>query len=210
MFAGLNRRHKTGLFLVLVGAGLALLTGAPWRETVGAALLGLAVTWLLGSPSLRALAFSLSLIGCLLGVSLVALPILNDWSDARRSARSYDSAVSAIRQAIAEAQVEQIGGASRRVVTIPAAAKAWYGPWGHYDTSTRLLYPADASDERIRLHMVSKLLPRPAFSVRETLFSHRVPIGGGVSLLVLGLSGLAATLFRARKPGTPPVAWRDE
>jgi hypothetical protein len=45
----INHRHKVGLFLTVLSAGLCLLMGTSFRETCGVVLIGLAFSWSLGS-----------------------------------------------------------------------------------------------------------------------------------------------------------------
>ena len=49
----LNRRHKVGIFLTAVTVGSGLLLDLGVKESVGIALIGLAVTWLVASLSLK-------------------------------------------------------------------------------------------------------------------------------------------------------------
>jgi len=60
----LNRRHKAGLFLVLVATGLSLFFEASAKQTAGIVLLGVAATWLFGSVSLRTLGFTACSLAC--------------------------------------------------------------------------------------------------------------------------------------------------
>jgi hypothetical protein len=45
----MNRRHKAGLFLVLVATGLSLFFEASAKQTAGIIVLGMAATWVVGS-----------------------------------------------------------------------------------------------------------------------------------------------------------------
>jgi uncharacterized integral membrane protein len=49
----LNRRHKVGLFLIIIIVGTGLVLDAGVKESVGIGLLGLAATWLIGSVRLK-------------------------------------------------------------------------------------------------------------------------------------------------------------
>ena len=59
--SSLNRRHKVGLFLVLVATGVCLFFEASAKQTAGVALLGIAFAWVLGSLSLLTLRFLCSI-----------------------------------------------------------------------------------------------------------------------------------------------------
>jgi hypothetical protein len=61
-----NQRHKVGLFITAIGAGLCLLVGTGFRETCGIILLGLAFAWAFGSSN-RILRL------CLAGIGLTLL-----------------------------------------------------------------------------------------------------------------------------------------
>jgi hypothetical protein len=100
--SNLNRRHKVGLFLVVVATGLSLFFEASAKQTTGIALLGLAATWLLGSLSVRVLWLFSSLLSCAVGVALIVVPVLKDWNSLQVSAQNYDKAIADLRQAIAK------------------------------------------------------------------------------------------------------------
>jgi hypothetical protein len=100
----LNRRHRAGVFLVLVTVGLSLFFEASAKQTVGIFLLGLAATWFFGSVSLRALALIASSVAFLSGISLAVLPLWKDWNSHRSSAQEYDSALAAIREAFGKSR----------------------------------------------------------------------------------------------------------
>ncbi len=96
----LNRRHKFGLFLVLVATGFSLLLEASARQTAGVILLGVAATWLIGSSSVRALwAFS-SLLACSVGIFVAGKPILDGWESSCASVKSFDHGVADLREAV--------------------------------------------------------------------------------------------------------------
>src|SRR3974390_2329731 len=48
MVEKLNRRHKAGLFCTLLVTAACLLSGEPWKESAGVALVALALTWMIG------------------------------------------------------------------------------------------------------------------------------------------------------------------
>ncbi|MBI3403851.1 MAG: hypothetical protein HY046_00135 [Acidobacteria bacterium] len=101
----LNRRHRVGIFFLLVATGLSLFFEASAKQTVGIAFLGVATTWLIGSLSLRAL----GIIGCILvsalGLLIGALPVYEEWVDYVGRSKGYEMAVSELKEAIAKAPV---------------------------------------------------------------------------------------------------------
>ena len=99
----LNRRHKAGLFLVLIATGLSLLFEASAKQTAGVVLLGLAATWLFGSLSLRTLGIIACLLACASGLFIAAYPVEADWERYQITFREYAFAVSQLRVAIANA-----------------------------------------------------------------------------------------------------------
>jgi hypothetical protein len=99
----INRRHKVGLFFVLVVAGLSLFWEASARQTEGIVLIGIAAAWAFGSVSLRALRIAVCCVICALGVYVAVQPIWSDRQSAQLAAQDYDLAVLQIRQAIARA-----------------------------------------------------------------------------------------------------------
>jgi hypothetical protein len=62
----LNRRNKAGLFLTVVATAACLIAGVAWKESVGVALLGLALTWLIGAIRPMHLCWVASVAGLLL------------------------------------------------------------------------------------------------------------------------------------------------
>src|SRR5208282_5596425 len=96
-YLNLNRRHKTGLFLVLVAAGISPFFEASAKQTTGIVLLGLAATWLLGTVSVRLLWLLSSFLGCLLGIIVGGKPVVDDWKSFQESVQSYDRAVADLR-----------------------------------------------------------------------------------------------------------------
>lgn len=104
----LNRRHRAGLFLVLVAAGLSLFLEASVKQTAGIALLGLAATWLLGSLSIRALGILCSLTVFAVGFSVAAIPVWEDWQTWYGSFKQYTAAIEDLRLAISKAPVMEL------------------------------------------------------------------------------------------------------
>lgn len=99
-YPSLNRRHKVGLFLVLVAAGISLFFEDSAKQTAGIVLLGLAATWLLGSLSVRALRLLSSVMACGVGIFLAGKPVLDDWKSFHESVQNYERAMSDLRQAV--------------------------------------------------------------------------------------------------------------
>lgn len=98
-----NRRHKTLLFLTLVGLGSSLLFGADAKQVAGIALLGLAAAWLIGGMSVRTLGLLLSIVALLAGIGVAALPILVDWHTFQTDSSNYAQAVKDLTDAIRKA-----------------------------------------------------------------------------------------------------------
>ena len=101
----LNRRHKAGLFLVLVATGLSLFFEASAKQTAGIVLLGVAATWLFGSVSLRTLGFTACSLACAVGLLIAVVPLYQRWTSTIASGEEHDFAFSQIRQAVASAPV---------------------------------------------------------------------------------------------------------
>jgi len=100
----LNRRHKIGLFLLLVAAGISLFLEASAKQTTGIVLLGLAATWLLGTISVRLLWLLSSLLVCLVGILVAGKPVVDDWKSFREPVQSYDRAVADLREAVTKSR----------------------------------------------------------------------------------------------------------
>lgn len=105
----LNRRHKAGLFLVLVASGLSLLFEASVKQTAGIVLLGTAATWLFGSMSLRTLGFASSSLVSIIGLYVAISPILDARYAYLAESESYDFALAEIRTAVASAPRPALG-----------------------------------------------------------------------------------------------------
>ncbi len=104
----LYRRHKAGLFLVLVATGLSLFFEASAKQTAGIVLLGVAATWLLGSLSLRTLGLASCSLACALGLFIAVFPLHQQWVSTIASAAEYDFALAEIRAAVARAPVWEV------------------------------------------------------------------------------------------------------
>jgi hypothetical protein len=103
-YTSLNRRHKVGLFLVLVAAGISLFFEASEKQTAGIVLLGLAATWLVGTLSVRLLWLLSSSLGCLIGIIVGGKPVLDDWKSFQESVQSYDRAVADLREVMTKSR----------------------------------------------------------------------------------------------------------
>ena len=67
-------------------------------------------------------------------------------------------------------------------------------------------FPVLATDEETKKEMLSTLpnmLVKPTFSVRNAVSDHRLPLGGSLTLLAVGLAGLVGTIWQVRKPQPP-------
>src|SRR5262249_10533118 len=99
----LNRRHKAGLFLILVTAGLSLIFEGSAKQTAGVVLLGLAVTWFIGSVRPRPLGIVLASTACCAGLYLMVAPVWDERQLCRTRTEAYDQALLDLRDAIAKA-----------------------------------------------------------------------------------------------------------
>jgi hypothetical protein len=88
----LNSRHKAGLFLTTVVAGLCLILGETLRETLGAIIIGFALTWAFGSTS-RVLRYCIA--G--LGVLLFLVPFIAALIDHHNAMQSYEQSLESFR-----------------------------------------------------------------------------------------------------------------
>jgi hypothetical protein len=104
----LNKRHKIGLFLVIVTAGLSLLLEASTRQTAGVILLGLAATWLVGSMALRTFGYVVSALVFTAGLYVAAFPVWLDWNVYHDRVHDYESAITDLRVAVAKSRPLQI------------------------------------------------------------------------------------------------------
>ncbi|HVO61415.1 MAG TPA: hypothetical protein VMT53_10805 [Terriglobales bacterium] len=93
----LNRRHKVTLFLTLVLAGIAAVSGTKMMEVVGILLLGLALAWAFGSDS-RVVHWLFLSFGVLLACGTVGLA----WYVHQRDTNLYAKEVAAFEQRIPE------------------------------------------------------------------------------------------------------------
>lgn len=93
----LNRRHKAGLFLVLVAAGLSLFFEASAKQTAGIILLGLAAMWFFGSVRPGTLGLILASTGCCVGLYFVIAPVWKEHQLYRTRVQAYDQVLSDIR-----------------------------------------------------------------------------------------------------------------
>jgi hypothetical protein len=100
----LNRRHKVGLFLVLVAAGISLFFEASEKQTTGIILLGLAATWLVGTLSVRLLWLLSSFLGCLVAIIVGGKPVVDDSRSFQESVQSYERAVADLRAAVVKSR----------------------------------------------------------------------------------------------------------
>ena len=88
----LNNRHKAGLFLTTVVAGLCLILGGTVRETIGALIIGLALTWAFGSTN-KVLRISIGAIGVLIFI----VPFVAALIDHHDAVRSYENSLKSFR-----------------------------------------------------------------------------------------------------------------
>jgi hypothetical protein len=88
----LNNRHKAGLFLTTVVAGLCLILGETVRETIGAIIIGCALTWAFGSTS-KMLRISIGAIGFL----ILSVPFFAALIDHHDAVKSYEKSLESFR-----------------------------------------------------------------------------------------------------------------
>src|SRR5260370_41540287 len=129
----LNRRRKTGLFLVLVDTGLSLCLEARAKQTAGIVLLGLAATWFFGSVRLRTLGLMLTSAACCAGLYLTIAPVREERESYSAQAAEYDQALLDIREAVGKAIVWDNEPPEKTRMRGQKAQK----PWERYGT-TRL------------------------------------------------------------------------
>ena len=91
----LKTRHKLGLFVTTILIGTALMLGEPVRNTLGAVIIGFALTWAYGSSS-RALRFCLALIA----IAMLLSPVLISFHAHYETVRAHEKSVSAFQTQI--------------------------------------------------------------------------------------------------------------
>lgn len=288
--SNLNWRHKAGLFLILVTTGLSLLFEATTKQSVGILLLGLALTWLLGSLSVRALRIVASVIVCAVGLIVAIVPVQSDWESFRIRSQDYDEAIADLRKAVAIAPqgtvtfdpdefmrhryapetlppdffdrkrtgpappppgftldtagskvgkkktddqlydttrvdvvehaclgtlkfphdmlyeernrlTDELEKKSCKMVDIPTSTQKWELPPNEFGfLLTGIPFPNNATDEEIVSSIQAKeLRPRPSFSVKAAIATHRVPFFLGMALSTLGLFGCTWLIWGPRR-----------
>lgn len=194
----LNRRHKAGLFLVLVAAGLSLFLEASAKQTAGGVLIGLAVTWLLGTISLRALGVLCSLTVCAVGVCIATFPVWEDWKAYSNSLGEYGLALVDLRLAIASGgKTESSAAGSTKTVMLPERTQKWK----RADVSeSGAKFRSETTDETM-LRAIEKdfLVPEPTFSIRASLRLHLGSFLIGFTLALAGLAGCGWYIWSARR-----------
>jgi hypothetical protein len=88
----LNNRHKAGLFFTTVVAGLCLILGETFRETIGAIIIGFALTWAFGSTS-RSLRISIGALGTL----ILVVPLFAALIDHHDALQKYEKSLRSFR-----------------------------------------------------------------------------------------------------------------
>jgi hypothetical protein len=81
------------------GDGTEPSLGGNYPAKFGRLVAGLALTWLLGSTSVRFLGIAACLVVCVTGLILAILSVRNDWETYRISAQDYDAAIADLREA---------------------------------------------------------------------------------------------------------------
>lgn len=150
----LNRRHKAGLFVVLVATSLSVFFEASARQTAGIVFLGVAATWLFGSVSLRVLGFRFSSLACVVGLCVAIFPILNERHSYLVASAEYDSVLveirAEIRAALATKEIEIEG--------------------------TVFQVPADYTDEQIRAHILNLKKTKPEIFAKNGGWKNSRPL----------------------------------
>ncbi len=225
----LNSRHKAGLLVALTATGASLLLDASAKQTAGVVLLGLAAAWFVGSVRPRTLGLILCSTAFCVGLYMITNPVREEWELYRTRAEAYDQAILDIREAVANAVVwdrtprqqtvrvpktvqawelrlpkpEPVPpGAILKPKPIPPGATIGKGAmmaWDEEGVVTEWSFPIETSEEDIVAELTMSLLPRPGFSLKDSIGSNRVACFGGGSLSLLGLSGCVFLIWQARK-----------
>jgi hypothetical protein len=95
MKISLNNRHKAGLFLTTVVAGLCLILGEDFRESLGVIIIGCALTWAYGSGS-RLLRYSIGTIAVL----AILTPTIVSLVDHHTAVTANEQSVTAYRASL--------------------------------------------------------------------------------------------------------------
>lgn len=212
----LNRRHRAGLFLVLVATGLSLFLEASAKQTAGVVLIGLAATWLVGGLSIRALGILCSLSACTAGFSIAGIPLWEDWRAWQSSFKQYTAAIEDLRSAITSApvnegdwrqisppvppgfydaethysalgkQTESDQAVRTKIVVLPESAQKWKRPNRREEGGS---FPSETPGGII-LAAIERdfLVPLPTFSLSASFRLHLVPVLVGLALAAAGLS----------------------
>jgi len=207
---GLNCRYKAGLCLTFVAAGTLLLS-APvpqmaWfvMKTTGIVLIGLAVTWFMGSLA-RTPGLVFSPVLFCIGVLIAVFPVWRDWQSYRTALRQFEAV---------------------RAVVLAGRVSARDLPTGSDDLMTRLnrfagggidwdLAECEAKAEHT-LERAFVPVPDgttvnwyctsptrvPSFSLRACIGSHPVSSAGGFPLATFGLLAFVLLIRQPSKPNS--------
>jgi hypothetical protein len=192
-----------------VGCGLFLEVSA--KQAAGIALIGFALSWLIGSLTLRSLAVAIAISVCALGLYVAVSPVWSDWNYAQKSTAAYDVAISDLQAAVKTARLSATlpadipppppGFIGEISVTIPDSAVNWLrpeepGPWEQFRVKEQRRFPQTMSDAEVMQDFESNLLlPRPTFHLASSVRAHAWRVIGGLALFASGL-WLLGWMFR--------------
>ena len=121
MSISLNNRHKIGIFITALTAGLCLVLGEPFRETSVVIVIGLALAWAFGSPA-RAPHYCIGSIGALLFFT----PLIADVIDHHTAVRRYEESLNSFRSRLpqfAKEHPDLSGGlVAQKITALPPGA----------------------------------------------------------------------------------------
>jgi len=124
-----NWRHKAGLFLTGMAVGCGLFLEVSAKQAAGIALIGVALSWLIGSLTPRTLGVAFAILLCAAGLYIAVPPAWPDWKSTKESAAEYDLAIadlqSAVKSTFRGTNITDFPKAVvfTRFVTIPDSAK---------------------------------------------------------------------------------------
>jgi hypothetical protein len=205
------------------------------KQTAGVVLVGLAATWFIGSLALRTLGIILSAMAFCIGLCVAVLPIWSERESVLAAAQEYDATLAEIRRAAAKMEAWEKAkrippGASVAELAEPIPSGARLGEPIQYQGTVDIpakwlrspspeeaiaakhggsvaVFLGEMSEQEImREFQTEVLLPRPAFSVKHSIASHRIACLGGGSLSLLGLLGFVFLIWKARKAKPKTVA----
>src|SRR5215472_11481060 len=101
----LNWRYRVGLFLTGMAMGCGLFLEVSGKQAAGIALIGVALSWLIGSLTSSTLGVSLAISVCALGLYVAVSPVWSDWNSTQKSAAEYYVAIGELQAAVKTARL---------------------------------------------------------------------------------------------------------